>query len=437
MRTRLKTLREQLASTYWIIPAIMVTLSIMLSLVTIHIDQTAPPSYLQELGWLGVDDPDGARSFLSVVAGSMIGTTGVIFSITIASLVQASNQLGPRLLNNFLRDRGNQLVLGTLTATYTYCLFTLKSINNTATGFFVPNLSIITSIMLTLLSLGALVYFFHHITASLQADNVIRQVGEELTIAIEKIFPEKMSLFPVDQEKPEEAPTPPEDNLVIYSERSGYLQAIDRDTLIGVARENDLMMRTELRPGEFTATEAPLVTVWPKREGLEELEEKIEKAFILGDQWLRIQNVEYHLDQLIEIAVRALSSGINDPFTAMNCIDQIAASLTQLLERSIPTGYYYDEDDDLRLITKPLTYTEIIETSFNQIRRIGSESVSVSVKLLEAIEKLAPQTKTWEQSNVLREQADRVYKAGKENIPEWDFVYIEEKYVAVLRALDV
>ena len=437
MRTRLETLREQLASTYWIIPAIMVMFSIILSLVTIHIDQTAPPSYLQELGWLGVDDPDGARSFLSVVAGSMIGTTGVIFSITIASLVQASSQLGPRILNNFLRDRGNQFVLGTLTATYTYCLFTLKSINNTATSSFVPNLSIITSIVLTLLSLGALVYFFHHITASLQADNVITQVGEELTIAIEKIFPDKTGLFSVDQEKPEKAPNPTEDNMVINSKRSGYLQAIDRDTLIDVARENDLMMRTELRPGEFTATEAPLVTVWPRRDGVEELEERIEKAFILGDQRLRIQDVEYHLNQLIEIAVRALSPGINDPFTAMNCIDQVAASLTQLLERSIPTGYYYDEEDALRLITKPLTYTEIIETSFNQIRRNGSDSVSVMVKLLEAIEMLAPQTKTWEQSNVLREQADRVYKSGKENIPEWDFVYIESKHKAALRALDV
>ncbi len=435
MRTRLETLREQLASTYWIIPAIMVTLSIILSLVTIHIDQTASPSYLQEMGWLGVDDPDGARSFLSVVAGSMIGTTGVIFSITIASLVQASSQLGPRILNNFLRDRGNQFVLGTLTATYIYCLFTLKSINNFATGFFVPNLSIITSIVLTLLSLGALVYFFHHITASLQADNVITQIGEELTIAIEKIFPDKMSLFSVNQEEPEETPTPTEDSLVINSKRSGYLQALDRDTLIKLAQEHDLKMRTELRPGEFTADESPLVTVWPKREGVRELEEKIEKAFILGDQRLRIQNVEYHLNQLIEIAVRA--SGINDPFTVLNCIDQIAASLTQLLERSIPTGYYYDEDDALRLITKPLTYTEIIETSFNQIRRNGSDSVSVMVKLLEAIEMLAPQTKTWEQSNVLREQADRVYKSGKENIPEWDFVYIESKHKAALRALDV
>lgn len=120
MRTQLATIRERLAATYWVLPAIMVSTSILLSLFTIRIDQTAPPTFLQHLGWLGVDDPEGARAFLSVVAGSMIGTTGVIFSITIASLVQASSQLGPRLLNNFLRDRGNQLVLGILTATYTY-----------------------------------------------------------------------------------------------------------------------------------------------------------------------------------------------------------------------------------------------------------------------------------------------------------------------------
>jgi len=436
LRTQLETVRERLASTYWIIPATMVSLSIMLSLVTIHVDQTAPPTFLQDLGWLGVDDPDGARTFLSVVAGSMIGTTGVIFSITIAALVQASSQLGPRLLNNFLRDRGNQLVLGTLTATYTYCLFTLKSINNTPTGFFVPNLSIMTSIAMSLLSLGALVYFFHHISASLQADNVITQVGEELSHAIERIFPEKMMIVSRKQRIPEETPTPTEDSVEIKSRRSGYLQAIDTDTLIGLAQEHGLTMRTELRPGEFTAVDNPLATLWPRKPDLGELEEKIEKSFILGDQRLRIQDMEYHLNQLVEIAIRALSPGINDPFTAMNCIDQIAASLTQLMERSIPTGYNYDDGGTLRLVTKPLTFSDIIEASFNQIRRNGAGDASVNIKLLETIEMLAPHTKTREQSRVLREQAEIIFESCKENLPRWDIKYVEEAYNAAINSLE-
>lgn len=431
---------ERLRGTYWLLPALMVTASILLSFLTIHIDQAAPPSLLGKLGWLGVEDPDGARTFLSVVAGSMIGTTGVTFSITIAALVQASSQLGPRLLSNFLRDRGNQLVLGIFTATYTYCLFILKSINNTSGRVFVPNLSITVSIILTILSLGALVYFFHHISSSLQADYVIAQIGEELTRAIEQLFPEKMdySTLQHNLEKEEDFPADlcEREAYRIRSTRSGYLQAIDIDFLIRLAEENQLTMQTEIRPGEFTAEENTLLTVWPRFEELPQLEPEIEEAFILGDQCLRLQNVQYHLDQLVEIAVRALSSGVNDPFTAMSCVDRVAAGLSQLMERSIPTGYNYDSKGNMRLITKPLTFTEIIETSFDQIRHNGASSVSVVLKLLEAIAMIAPHTRTVEQKTTLTRQAEILLRQSELNIKEkYDLEKIREQYQATITKL--
>jgi len=137
----------------------------------------------------------------------------------------------------------------------------------------------------------------------------------------------------------------------------------------------------------------------------------------------------------VEIAVRALSPGINDPFTAMNCIDQIAASLTQLMERSIPTGYNYDDGGTLRLVTKPLTFSDIIEAGFNQIRRNGAGDASVNIKLLETIEMLAPHTKTREQPRVLREQAEIIFESCKENL-RWDIKYVEEAYHAAISSLE-
>lgn len=438
MKTRIGTHLEKLRGSYWVIPALMVTTSILFSFITIHIDQTASPRLLHYLGWLGVEDPDGARTFLSVVAGSMIGTTGVTFSITIASLVQASAQLGPRLLNNFLRDRGNQFVLGTFTATYTYCLFILKSINNIPDQAFVPNLSLTVSIVLTILSLTALVYFFHHISTSLQADHVITQVGEQLTKAIENLFPEKMKYSITQNKTPEDSHLPQmkEDSYEVKSSKSGYLQAIETSTLIEIAEKEDLTMQAEIRPGDFIAEENTLITIWPRKERSKELEEKIEEAFILGDQRLRLQDVKYHLEQLVEIAVRALSPGINDPFTAMNCIDQIAASLSQLMERSIPTGYNYDSQGNLRLVTKPFTFTDIIETSFNQIRRNGASSVSVTLKLLDAISLIAPHTRTWEQRETLTQQADLLNLGSSKVIRvEYDKEKIREKYRDTLKTL--
>lgn len=438
MKTRIGTHLEKLRGSYWVIPALMVTTSILFSFITIHIDQTASPSLLTYLGWLGVEDPDGARTFLSVVAGSMIGTTGVTFSITIASLVQASAQLGPRLLNNFLRDRGNQFVLGTFTATYTYCLFILKSINNITEQAFVPNLSLTVSIVLTILSLSALVYFFHHVSTSLQADYVITEVGEQLTQAIEHLFPEKMKYSITQNQAPEDdwMAKMEEEGYEVQSKRSGYLQAIETDTLIELAEEEDLAMQVEIRPGEFIAEENTLLTIWPRKEISKELEGKIEENVILGDQRLRLQDVKYHLEQLVEIAVRALSPGINDPFTAMNCIDQIAASLSQLMERSIPKGYNYDSNGKLRLITKPLTFTDIIETSFNPIRRNGASSVSVSLKLLDAIAMIAPHTRTREQRETLTQQAKLINRGSSKVINlKYDKEKIKEKYQDTLQTL--
>lgn len=260
-------------------------------------------------------------------------------------------------------------------------------------------------------------------------------MGTELTIAIDELFPEKIR-FSIDSKTPDELPTPPEKKIIIKSKRSGYLQAIDTETLLKLAMENDLIMQTMLRPGEFTAKDGALCIVWPDIADVSELEGDIEKSFILGDQRLRIQNVQYHINQLVEIAVRALSPGINDPFTAMSCIDQIGAGLAQLMERSIPTGYIYDENGALRLITKALTYTDIIEASFNQIRRNGKGSVSVNLKLLETIEMLVSHVKTGEQTAILKQQAEMIYLSCKENIAEWDFEYIEIGYKEFFASLE-
>jgi len=440
LSVKIVTWFERLKGTYWLIPSLMVTSSILLSFISIYLDRTGPPGLLAQLGWIAVDDPDGGRAFLSVVAGSMISTTGVTFSITIAALVSASSQLGPRVLNNFLRDRGNQLVLGTLTATYTYCLFILKSINSTPGEIFVPNLSITISIIMTILSLGALVYFFHHISTSLRAEYVIAQVGEELTRAIEQLFPEKMRYRTLQQKllRNEDLPEylSEEEGLKIKSTKSGYLQALDTDTLVEIGEKNELLMRTEIRPGEFTAEENPILTIWPKKEIPEELKKRIEGCFILGDQRLRIQDVEYYLNQLVEIALRALSTGINDPLTAMGCVDQISAALSQLMERSIPTGYNYDSNDKLRLITKPLTFTDIIDTSFNQIRRNGADSVSVTVRLLEGIELISPHIRTGEQKTTLIRQADILLRQSKETIRDkYDKELIQKQYQTTMNKL--
>ena len=334
MQTKISTSFEQIRGDYWVVPALMIIGSIILSIVTYHIDRTIQIDLLQSISWLGVNDPEAARSYLSVISGSMISTTGVTFSITIAALVQASSQLGPCLLSNFLRDRGNQIVLGTLLATFTFCIFILKSISNTAEFVFIPHLSIAIATIFTILSIGALVFFFHHVSTSLQANYVISQVGAELQQAIRKIYPEKME-YPQEYNliNPEDIPKIiPEESYRIKSTEGGYLQAIDSKTLIEIAEENDCIMITELRPGEYTSEENTLVSIYPMSDKIEDLKDKINNTFILGEERLRLQDIKYSIEQLVEIAIRALSAGINDPYTAIACIDQLTSGTIELFK---------------------------------------------------------------------------------------------------------
>lgn len=441
MSSRLSTYSEKLRASYWFIPAIMVTGSIVLSFITVAIDEAYPIRLQDVLGWIDISDPDGAYSFLSTVSGAMIGVTGVTFSITIVALVQASSQFGPRLLNNFLRDRGNQVVLGTFISTYTYCLFLLRSITNTPEVVFIPNLAIFVALILAVFSVIVLVYFFHHVTVLLQAEQVIAEVGRELEQAIERLFPESLdySIYARELRSKEDIPTSLEEEAssTISSEVGGYLQAIDIDALVDLAEENDVVLRAVNKPGDFLTKEGPLIEVWSADSNLEEISKDARDAFIIGDQRLRINDVEYSVDQLVEIAVRALSAGINDPFTAMGCVDQLASGLSQLVQRSIPSGYHYGSQGSLRLLTKALTFSGILEGSFNQIRQNSYDDVAVTIRLLEAIIAIAPHIRTQEQRDTLSRQAQMLHRASEEHIPEkWDREDVTERFESAMEALD-
>lgn len=418
----------------------MVLFSIVLSFVCVAIDEAYAIRLEDVLGWIDVPDTEGAYSFLSTVAGSMIGVTGVTFSITIVALVQASSQYGPRLLNTFLRDRGNQIVLGTFISTYTYCLFILRSVDTTPGDVFIPSFSLFVAIVLTMISVGVLVYFFHHVTRSLQAEHIIAEVGRDLDEAIERLFPESIDYtiyqYALSDERDLTKEYEEETESYIESETSGYLQALDSKALVEIAEKYDLRMRIAHRPGDFVTKGGDLVSIAPKESDIDDITDEVVDAFIIGDQRLRINDVEFMVDQLVEIAVRALSPGINDPFTAMACIDQLASGLSELVKRSIPAGYHYDSEDRLRVITDPLTFTGIIEAAFNQIRQNGYSNVAVTIRLLEAIETVAPHTRTKEQKVTLSRQAEMLRRASQQEVPEkFDREDIEERYQAVMSAL--
>lgn len=429
-----------LRSSLWFIPTLMVIGSAALSFLMIFVDQTLQPAWMQDYQSIYSGGPDGARAVLSTIAGSMVGVTGIVFSITIVTLTLASSQFGPRLLRNFMRDLGNQIVLGTFIATFTYCLLVLRMVTDTSDGHFVPHFSVTLGIAFALASLGVLIYFIHHISVSIQADTVIAAVSHDLHDAINRLFPER-----IGQGEPEvddtldnlglEPGTEP-DGQTLMAPASGYIQVIDSDHLMQLATEHDAIFRLEHQPGHFVVADCPLITIWPAVKADDELAAALNPAFVLGRQRTYTQDVGFALDQLVEIACRALSPGINDPFTAVACIEHIGAALCRLAERKMPSSRRYDTDQRLRIIAPAISFSQMVDQGLTPIRQYCRTSIAVTLKLLEIIALVALHVHRDDDRQTLSWQAGMIQQGSFEGLPvEQDRHRVEQHYQTALEAL--
>lgn len=411
IKTYLRNGWEKIQESYWAIPSLMMALAVSFAGLTLSLDKRVDIGTIRGLGWTYLEDPAGARTLLSTIAGSMITVAGVVFSITIVALTLASSQLGPRLVRSFMRDKGNQLVLGTFIATFIYCLLVLRRIHGLREEPFIPHLSVTCGVLLALVSLAVLIYFIHHIAASIQANNVVLAVSAELDSTIERLFPRDRdppadrspSVFPEDFAR-QSAPVP--------SPKSGYIQAIDAERLVEIAAEHDLILAVERNAGDFVVAGAPLAQCWPEAQRTEEITEAVGAAILLGPKQSLEQGVTFAIQQLVEMAVRALSPGINDPFTAMACIDYLGAGLAKLLDRQPPSPYRYDEASRLRLVIPSLSFADLADAAFDQIRQHGRSHAAVLDRLLVTLGMLALLADRDEDRQALLRHADLVVEGS-------------------------
>jgi uncharacterized membrane protein len=332
MKSRGTRIWDELNSSFWFVPALMVAIAILFSFLTLALDIILKDAVTEAFGYSR--GPEGARSLLSVVASSAITVAGLTFSITIATLTMATSQFGSRLLRNFMRDSGNRLVLGTFVATFIYCLLILRTVNGTGGSEFVPHISVTFSLMLAVASIGVLIYFIHHISSSLQADHVIVSASRRLNETIDRLFPEKESENNPQDELNNTAMDRPEtfDQMTnaVRANKSGYVQTIVLEKLLHLASEHDLLVRVWVQPGDFVAQRRRLLTLVPTKRIDDRLKSGLNDVFIIGERRTTAQDIEYAIYQLVEVGVRALSPGINDPFTAMGCIDWLKQAILHI-----------------------------------------------------------------------------------------------------------
>lgn len=440
MNIRLQNYWDELRASYWFVPSLMVLFAIGLSFATLNFDraQHATAARLQ-LFWGG--GPEGARGLLEVIAGSMMTVASLTFSLTIVTFSQASAQFGPRLLRNFIRDTGNQVVLGTFVSTFVYCLLILRSIRSAVEAqpglagveAFVPEFSISVGIVLALLSLGVLIYFIHHVSQSIYAPNVIANVAQDAMLAIDRLFPKEEDPLALPAEA-SRAPSLPDGFLQnaarLSAKLSGYLQVVDYYHLLAIASKYDLIIQVMHRPGHFVIYSEDLALVWPSERVTERLLSDISRGFILGKQRIAPQDVEFAIDQLVEIALRALSAAINDPFTAINCIDWLGVALSRLAQKDIPPPYHVDSRGQVRLVlTHPITFAGVTDAAFNQIRQQAGNQVAVRIRLLEVIAEIADHTEDPVELEALERQASMIRRGSEKHLEEQnDIADLNERF---------
>ncbi|TXH33586.1 MAG: DUF2254 domain-containing protein [Rhodospirillaceae bacterium] len=406
MRARLKKALEVLSVSFWVVPGAITFAGICLAMALVYVDASgALPAWLVNSAWLYNGGSTGARTLLGAVASSTIGVAGTVFSITIAALSLAAGQMGPRLLRNFTKDRGNQITLGAFLGTFSYSLMVLRTVRGEDEGAFVPHLSLTFGIILAFVCVGTLVYFVGHMAGRINVDTVVDLVSDDMRRTIDRLT--------VDERQPDQ-PTLSywEGATAVTDGRRGYLQQLDTAGLASWAAENDTSIRLLVRPGDYVFPGAPIALVKPMVEGVEEA---TRNATALGSQRGSSADIEFAVRQLVEVAVRALSPGINDPLTAISVVDRLGAALCDLASCHLPTGVVLQEDRPV-LIVPSVDYDGLVDTMFHMIRQNGSRSIAVLVRILEVLTAVASLEGRPDRIATLRRHADLVLDDASRDI---------------------
>lgn len=417
MRSLLSLLRllvtwDRVRTSFWFLPSVLVAAAFALSLAMTRLDAALDRATYHRLDLLYLFGPEGARSILSAIASSMITVAGLTFSITMLTLQAATSQFGPRLLRNFMRDRGNQLVLGTFISTFLYCLLVLRTVKGTEDVSFVPHLAVAMGVVLAVASLAVLIYFIHHTAHSLRIETILASLAAETEAAIDLLYPD-----PIGREPTCDAGRDAVDfsgGHEIAAKGSGYVQALDGERAMALACQNDLVIRLLVRPGAFVTVGEGLMLVLPKGAMTEDLASDLRATVFLGDERTPDQDLDFSIRRIVEIAQRSLSPGINDPTTALYCIDRLRQAFVRLAGRRSPSKWRVDDQGFRRVLADPSTFETLACRSFSAVLRHAGADADVLEALAFALDRVLEAA-----GNEPMPRLDALWRAVQQRMPQW------------------
>jgi uncharacterized membrane protein len=384
---RLRELLIALRSSLWLIPGIALVLAVVLGIVLVGVDVGLERNLADRWPRLFGAGPEGARGMLEAIAGSMITVAGVVFSVTLVALSLAASTYSPRILRTFMHDRGTQVAFGVFVGAFAYCLVVLRTVRveDGSVSAFVPSLAVLGALVLAIVSVCVLVYFIHHVVVAIQVSTILARVAGETSGAIDALFPEPLGEG--EDDPPEAAPA----ELAwraLPARRSGYIVSVDGERLLDWAAERDLVVRMELGVGEFAIESLPLASIAGPAPDEEKDGAALDDCYSLADERTIEQDPEFGFQQIVDVAVRALSPGVNDPTTARMCIHHVARLLVRLARRRKPSRLRY-RDDKLRVVAKAPDFALLCTVAFDTLQRYAEGKPEVLETLRAGAERVA------------------------------------------------
>jgi uncharacterized membrane protein len=399
---------------FWFAPAVMSVGAILLVWAITWVDERIPNAILLNSRLVLAIGVDQVRGTLVGMGTSILATAGVVFTLLTLPLSTVASQYGSRLLRLFLADRTTQIVLGIFVGTFVYCLAAATSIPAVVTDAKAPQLLVSVGLLLLVATFASLILLVQHISTMLQAPEIAAAAGAELlevvqsgsldevgnaarltgrqapgtltvnnTVAIQDIATVEKTMLETE-------------GYPVRMKGTGYIQYIDPEDMLTLAGEKDLVIRLPCKRGAFVWDGEVVALVWPAGRIDQQDEKQLRQAVRLGNLRTPIQDVEYAINQLVEMAVRAMSPAINDPFTANTCLDYLGQGLALFAQKDKEASHIYDRNGRLRLVFEPVTFAQLLNSAFDMLRHCSCDNASVLLHMLEVIDKICQETQSLE-----------------------------------------
>jgi uncharacterized membrane protein len=411
-----QTVWRRLSGSLWFVPAMMVLASIGLAIALVELDGILEADIDERWPRLFGAGVDGSRELLAAVAGSMITVAGVVFSVTIVALSLGASAYSPRVLRTFMSDRPTQVVLGAFVGVFSYCLVVLRTIRSGDDDVeqFVPRLAVAGGILFALVAIGMLVFFIHHLATAIQASSILERITRTTLRAIDELFPENLGdgvEEPVPQAAEGSAWTP------IAACQSGYIVSVDNDGLLAFARAQGRVLRMDRTVGDFVIDGCPLASLQGSAAVDEDTPQALGRLYVIRRQRSIDQDAAFGMQEIVDVAVKALSPSENDPTTAIMCIDRLTQLLVRVASRRVESPLRRD-GAELRVIAHGPTFAGLADLSYDAVRNEAHGNPTILLRLLWSVAQVGSATTNPDRRRILMEHARRIREAARSTVAE-------------------